>query len=663
VTEGTYTVALAGQPNVGKSTLFNLLTGMNQHVGNWPGKTVERKEGAFTYNGHTYRLVDLPGTYSLTANSAEELIARDFVIEERPNVVVVVVDAATLERNLYLVAELLPLPAPVIVALNMMDVAQQEGFEIEPEVLEAALGVKVVPMIATKNAGTRELLAAIDEVVRHVDGYAPRRPEVRADHRDVLAQIEALIAGYVPQPYPQDWAALKLLEGDSEITRLMQEHLPEERWQQVYDVLRQHDDALVAVASGRYEWIARMIRAAVTRPRIGQIGLTERLDRWAAHPFWGLVILAGILGLAFWLTYTIGAPLQDLLDTYVVGGLADLLGHLLANAPVWLQGLVVDGVVGGAGTVVTFLPILVIFFAVLSLLEDMGYMARAAYVMDRFMHLMGLHGKSFLPLFLGFGCNVPAVMGARVIESPRARLLTIFLAPLIPCAARMTVVAFLTPAFFGSAATFVSWGLVVLSLVVLAVSGVVINRVAFKGERAAFIMELPLYHFPNWRTIGLLVWQRSLAFLKKAGTIILVISAVVWVLSVLPGGDIESSFLARLGRLLEPVGLLTGFDWRLMVALLTSFIAKENSIAVLGVLFEAGEGAGLAEMLAAAFPAATALAFLVVQMLFVPCVAVVGVIRQEAGSWKWTLFNLGFLLLVSWAVGAGVFRLARLVGL
>nr|HID12932.1 ferrous iron transport protein B [Anaerolineae bacterium] len=661
--EGTVLVALAGQPNVGKSTLFNLLTGLNQHVGNWPGKTIEQKVGTFTHNGTTYRLVDLPGTYSLTANSAEELIARDFIIKERPDVVVAVVDAATLERNLYLVAELLPLPAPVIVALNMMDVAQQEGFRVEPEVLEAALGVRVVPMIAAKNIGVRELVEAIDAMARDGYVYTPKCPEVRADHQNVLIQIETLIEGHVPGPYPQGWVALKLLEGDREITRLIQEHLPEERWQQVHDVLRQHDDAMVAVASGRYEWIGRMIRAAVTRPKVGQIGLTERLDRWATHPFWGLLILAGILGLTFWLTYAIGAPLQELLDTYVVGGLAGLARAGLAGAPAWLSGLIVDGAIGGVGAVLTFLPILVIFFAVMGILEDVGYMARAAYVMDGFMHLMGLHGKSFLPLFLGFGCNVPAVLGTRVIEARRARLLTILLAPLIPCTARMAVVAFLAPAFFGHAATFVSWGMILLALVVLALSGVFINKTVFRGQRAAFIMELPLYHVPNWRTISLLVWQRGLAFLKKAGTLILIVSVVVWALSVLPGGGIESSFLAQIGRLLEPVGVLAGFDWRLMVALLTSFIAKENSIATLGVLFGAGEEAGLAETLAATFPAATALAFLVVQMLFIPCVATVGVVRQETGSWRWTLFNLGFLLMVSWVVGAAVFWLARLVGL
>jgi ferrous iron transport protein B len=516
-------------------------------------------------------------------------------------------------------------------------------------------------MVATKNIGVRQLLETVDQVVRGEIVCNPKPPQIRADHKEVLEEIEGLIAEHVPAPYPPDWIALKLLEGDQEITRMIQEHVSHRQWEAVHDVLRAHDDALVAVAGGRYEWIGRMIRAAVTRPRAGQIGLTERLDRWATHPLWGLLVLASILGLTFWLTYTIGTPLQDLLDTYVVSGLANLARTWLAGAPAWLTNLIADGIIGGVGSVVTFLPILVIFFAVMGTLEDLGYMARAAYVMDSFMHLMGLHGKSFLPLFLGFGCNVPAVLGTRVIESRRARLLTLLLAPLVPCTARMAVVAFLAPAFFGSAATLVSWGLVLLALVTVAVSGVLINKTLFRSQRAAFIMELPLYHLPNWRTIGLLIWQRSISFLKKAGTVILLVSVVVWALSVLPNGEIETSFLAQMGRLLEPVGRLMGFDWRMMVALLTSFIAKENAIATLGVLFGAGEEAGLAETLTTTFPVATGLAFLVVQMLFIPCVATVAVIKQETDSWRWTLFSLAFLLVVSWAAGVGAFGLANLV--
>lgn len=665
------TVALAGQPNVGKSTVFNVLTGLNQHVGNWPGKTIEQKVGTYRYNGTIITIVDLPGTYSLSANSPEELIAREYIIRERPDVVAVIINAAALERNLYLLAELLALPSPVVVGLNMVDVADHEGIKIEPEVLEAALGVPVVPMVATKNRGIDDLVAAIARLATGDLSYEPKVPEIRPDHKDVLAELCGLCAGQVPAPYPLEWVALKLLEGDAKVTRMMEAHLPDEAWQKVYAILHAHEDAVIDVAGGRYEWIGRMTRAALVRPRLGQVTFTDRLDRVATHPFWGLLLLAGMLGLVFGLTYTIGAPLQDWLDSYVIGGLAGLAGQLLASAPAWLRGLVIDGVLGGAGMVVTFLPILLIFFATMGLLEDMGYMARAAYVMDRFMHLMGLHGKSFLPLFLGFGCNVPSVIGARIVESRRARLLTILLAPLVPCTARMAVVAFLAPIFFGAAAPLVAWGLILLSLLVLAISGVVLNKVLFKGERVAFIMELPLYHVPNRRTIGLLVWQRTLEFLKKAGTIILVVSVIVWALSILPGGEVESSLLAGIGRLLAPVGALMGLDWRMMVVLLTSFIAKENSIASLGILFTStgltAGGAGqeearLAALLSGALTPAAGLGFLTVQMLFVPCVATVAAIKQETDSWKWTAFSVGFLLIVSFVVGIGVYQLARWAG-
>lgn len=654
-------VALAGQPNVGKSTVFNLLTGLSQHVGNWPGKTVERKEGVYSHNGTEVHIVDLPGTYSLTAHSSEEVIARDYIIRERPDVVVAVVNASSMERNLYLVAELLPLPSPVIVAVNMMDVAHQHGVNVEPEVLEAALGVPVVPMVATKNQGIRELVQAIDDLVQDGALYQPKRPEIRDDHRGVLREIRDLVSPYVPEPYPEDWISLKLLEGDDEILVMMEGRVPEDVWERVHAILREHEDAVVAIASGRYEWIGRMTRAALVRPGIGQVTITERLDRWATHPVWGLLVLAGILGLVFWLTYSVGAPIQGLLETYVVGGSAQLAENVLAGAPAWLGGLVVDGVIGGVGTVITFIPILVIFFAFMGLLEDVGYMARAGYVMDRFMHLMGLHGKSFIPLFLGFGCNVPAVMGARVIESRRGHLLTIMLAPLVPCTARMMVLAYFTPLFFGAAAPLVAWGLVGLSLAVLAVSGVVINKVAFGGELSAFIMELPLYHVPNWQTIGILIWQRSLSFLKRAGTLILVVSVVLWALAALPTGEIETSFLAGMGRLMAPVGALMGLSWKMMVALFTSFIAKENAIASLAVIYGAGEEAGLAEILPQVLTPAAALSYLVVQMLFVPCVATVATVFSETNSWKWTLFNLVLLLVISFGLGILVFQIASLV--
>lgn len=655
-------IALVGQPNVGKSTVFNLLTGMNQHVGNWPGKTVERKEGRYKHGGKTFTLVDLPGTYSLSANSAEELITREFILTESPDLVVALVNAANLERSLYLVAELVTLPAPLLIVLNMMDVAKQEGYRIEPEVLEAALGVPVIAFTATHMDSVQPLMVVIQDILESKVKSQPKTPVIRQDHQAVLDHVIQLLCPYPFTPYPREWIALKLLEGDTEITRRVKAALPDEEWQTLHDLLKQHDDALLAIASGRYEWIGRMTRAAVTHPKIGQISLTDRLDRWAAHPLVGLIILGLVLGLVFWLTFTIGSPAQTWLENNAIVPFGSLVSNAMVEAPRWLRGVIVDGIIGGVGSVLTFLPILIIFFASFGFLEDIGYMARAAFVMDNFMHWMGLHGKSFLPLFLGFGCNVPAVIGTRVIDSWKSRLLTILLAPLVPCTARMAVVAFLAPIFFGRQAIFVVWGLVALSIFILILLGVILNRVLFKGERSAFIMEMPLYHIPNWRTIGLLIWQRSMSFIKKAGTTILILSLVIWTLSYLPSGDPENNILSWIGQFLEPAGRVMGLDWRLTVALLTSFMAKENAIATLGVLFGNTAGSGLAQTLVATYSPATALAFLTVSILFIPCAATVAVIRQETGSWKWTFLNIGLMLVISVVTAIIVFQLASLIG-
>jgi len=662
--ETSIVVGLAGQPNVGKSTVFNLLTGLGQHVGNWPGKTVERKEGMLSRDGTRLRIVDLPGTYSLTANSEEERIARDFIVHDEPDVIVMIADASALERNLYLLAELLVLPVPVVLGLNMMDVAEAQGIHIEPHVLAAALGLPVIPLVATKNQGASELIATAEHLAREPASFRPARPEIAQPHRDVLAQVRTLLTEHVPAPYREDWVALKLLEGDREVTDNAQSWLPENNWSSIEVLLKEHEDAVLDIASGRYDWIARMVRAAVMHPGLGQISLTDRLDRIAVHPFWGLLLLLAMFALVFWLTFTVAAPIQQWLDVFVIEQLQSWLAATLANAPPWLADLLVHGVLGGVGIVVTFVPILVVFFTALAFLEDTGYLARAAYVMDRFMHLLGLHGKSFLPLFLGFGCNVPAVMGARVIDSQSGRLLTILLAPLVPCSARLLILALLTPVFFGNQALVVSWGLVLLNILVLAAVGIALNHTLFRGQHAAFIMEMPLYHLPNLRSIGYFVWNNTWAFLRKAGTIILVVSIVIWALSSFPDPDVEQSYLARFGQSLAPIGQLMGMDWRMIVALISSFIAKENAIATLGILYGAGEGGGgLAGTMAAVVSPATALSFLTVTMLFIPCVATVAVMYQETRSWRWTLFGVLLLLLIALSAGVTVYQGAKWLGI
>lgn len=656
-------IGLAGQPNVGKSTIFNLLTGLDQHVGNWPGKTVERKQGKFKSNGVSLEIVDLPGTYSLTSASEEERITRDFILEERPDVVVMVADAAALERNLYLLTELLQLPVPVVLALNMMDVAQSQGVEVEPHVLEAALGLPVIPVVAARNEGVDLLVERTVALARSAHEFDPCRPDSGEGNREIMDRLQSLIQGHVPEPYTEPWISLKLLEGDTEAMEGAKRWFPEEVWGEVHTLLKDHEDAPIEVASGRYEWIGRMIRAAITHPKVGQVGITDRIDRFAVHPFWGLLLLVMTFGLVFWVTYSVAGPVQEWLDVVVVGGLQRSVVYALAWAPSWLSGLVADGILGGAGVVLTFIPILAVFFAALAILEDTGYLARAGYVLDRFMHGLGLHGKSLLPLFLGFGCNVPAVMGSRVIESRRGRLLTILLTPLVPCAARLLVVAFLAPAFFGRGATLVSWALAGMNIFILAAVGILLNVTLFRAERMALIMELPLYHKPNLRTIAMFVRNNIWSFLRSAGTVIVIVAVVIWALSTYPGMTVEESYLARFGKAIEPFGELMGMDWRLLVSLISSFIAKENAIAALGVLFGQGDDTvGLAAAMKASVAPAAALSFLVVTMLFIPCVATVGAIKKETRSWGWTLFSVNLLLVIALGAGILVYQMATKIG-
>jgi ferrous iron transport protein B len=654
-------VALAGQPNAGKSTVFNILTGLSQHVGNWPGKTVEKKEGAHAADGVEMRIVDLPGTYSLTAFSEEEKVARDFIIHERPDVIVLLVNAAALERSLYLLAELLLLGSPVIVAVNMLDVAEAQGIRIDAEALEKALGLPVVPMIATKNRGIRELVQRIISVSHGEVQPLPKLPLVREDHRKLFEELTTLIRDAVHPPYTTPWVAAKLMEGDPEISAMMEGLAPAPVWGQVRSLLIAHEDSLHAVVCGRYDWVEEITRACVSRFRMGQVVMTDRIDHVLTRPAFGIPVLLAVLGCVFFLTYKVGFPFQKLLERFVSGFTADI-EPFLTTAPDWLRGLLIGGVIGGVGSVLTFLPILLIFFATLALLEDVGYMARAAFVMDRFMHLVGLHGKSFIPMCIGFGCNVPAIMSVRIIESKKARLLTMLLTPFVPCTARLAVLTFIAAAVFAADATLVVWSLVTLNILVLGAVGMVVHNFFMKEEPTPFIMELPLYHRPDPNTIGHVVWWRTVAFVRKAGTIILTMSILVWLLAYFPDGRTETSILARIGHLLEPLGLPLGLDWKMVTALITSVVAKENAIATLGVLYGVG-GQGLLKVLPAVMGHAPALAFLTVLMLFVPCAATIAVMKREMADRRWFVTSLVLTLVVSYLVGLAAYRIALWAGL
>ncbi len=657
--EKEISVALVGQPNVGKSTIFNILTGLSQHVGNWPGKTVEKKEGVHRIDNTLIRLVDLPGTYSLTAFSEEERVTRDFIINEKPDLTVLVLNAAALERSLYLLAEVLLLTRRVIVSVNMLDVAEAQGSQIDAKALQDSLGLPVIPMVAKRNSGVKELVNQIKALVSCDGNFRPEQPEVSADHQDIYQNILQIISPSIEAPYTPEWAAVKLMEGDPEAWQMVERRAKPADWKTIQLLLSKHEDALHAVVNGRYDWIEKMTRAAVSHFKMGEVVLTDRIDHILTRPVFGIPILLAVMAFVFFLTYSVGVPLQ----TWMAEGVrhfGDWMAPHLASWPGWFSGLVIDGIVGGVGSVITFLPVLLIFFAVMAFLEDVGYMARAAFVMDRIMHLVGLHGKSFIPMCLGFGCNVPAVLGTRIIETHKARMITLFLIPFVPCTSRLAVLTLVSAAVFKEQAVYVSWGILALNIAALGLAGMFVNKTIWKQD-APFIMELPIYHTPDLKTIGMVVWSRIVSFIRKAGTVILGVSLIVWLLSYFPSGNVDESWLAAIGRLIQPIGAPLGLDWKMITALLTGLVAKENVVATLGVLYSVGED-GLSAVLPTVMSFPSAAAFLVVMMLFIPCAATVAVLRQEMKSKKWFYATILMTLCVSYLGGAAAYQLFRLMG-
>lgn len=657
-----YRIALAGQPNVGKSTVFNLLTGMRQHVGNWPGKTVEKKTGVFSNNGNEYLVVDLPGTYSLSANSPEELIARDYLVIEQPDLVVVVVNAAALERNLYLVAELLSLTVPIVIALNMLDVAEAEGQKILPDVLESSIGTKVIPMVASKKQGKEGLLDAIHDEI-HGDGAKKgpvSLPKMRDDHRVAIEGIHHIIAAHVTAPYPEDWIALKLLEGDKVVLQLMNDRLPEKQWHSLQTQLEKHDHTMLAVVEGRHEWIKEVSRHAVEALQKQKMSLTKRWDRWATHPVYGYFLMLGILIGGFVVTLLLAGHVTGFLFNKALPAASSWVAGSIPTSPPWLEGLIVKGVIGGVGMVISFMPILIGFFALFAVLEDIGYLSRVAYLMNRFLKKIGLDGKSFMPLCYGLICNIPAVMGARVIQSYRARIMTVLLTPFVPCGAQIMIAAFLASIFFSQFwAVIVVVGMIVFNFLILGFTGMLLKRLALSKDQTGLIMELPLYHRPNFKTVSTQVVWRTREYLVRAGTVILAASVVVWWLSSYPTGELKTSYMGLAGGLLSPLADLMGLDWKMMVSLFTSFIARENTLATLGVLYSLEGTGGLGATLKTAITPAGALAFIVVNMLFMPCIGTIGVMYSESKSFKWVGITLLYMMMVAFILGILTYQITK----
>ena len=663
-------VALAGNPNSGKTTVFNELTGSHQHVGNWPGVTVEHKEGTTRRHGRAFRVVDLPGIYSLSPYSQEEIIARDFLLNERVDVIVNIVDASNLERNLYLTTQLLELGLPTIVALNMVDVAEGMGQKLDIPMFASLLGVEIVPTVAARGEGMGAILDRALQLIEH--GYeAPRSarhsPEVEIEVSKLLDRIRVNPDCVLPLR----WLLIKTLEGDPEARRRLAGCSEDAQ-----DTLRKVDetrrhleqgfggDPEAVIADGRYGFIGGLLREVVTRtPSIDRIAASDRIDDVLLHRWLGIPIFLTLMWLTFKLTFDVGG----LFTNWIQMGVS-ALGAWASGAmpPGPLASLVVNGVIAGVGGVIIFVPSIAIIFVIISFLEDSGYMARAAFLMDRSMHLVGLHGKSFIPLLMGFGCNVPAVMATRTLETREDRLLTILINPLMSCTARLPIYILFTGVFFSTHGAMVIFSIYALGVILAVASGKLFKRILFAKAASPFVMELPPYRMPTLRGTMLHVWERTSLFLSKAGTMILAASVVIWVLGSLPWGvrfASENSLVGHLGRLIEPLVRPLGFDWKAAVALLFGVGAKEIVVSTLGVLYGGGHGtAGLQGALATSFTPLTAYTFMVVSLIYVPCIATIAAIKRETNSWKWTLFAVSYSLVLAYVIGFAVYRLGMVVG-
>ncbi len=668
-------IALAGNPNCGKTTIFNELTGSSQYVGNWPGVTVEKKEGKL--KGHKdVTIVDLPGIYSLSPYTLEEVVTRNFLIEERPDVIINIVDGSNIERNLYLTTQLVELGIPVVVALNMMDVVNKNGDMINTSKLSKTLGCEVLETSALKGKGLKELSDKAVEIGRGTPKVTLLNTFSK-DTEEVLSNIEKLLKGNSLIKNPR-WFYIKLFERDEKVLEYLK--LDNNTKDKIDNLINNYeesldDDAESIITTERYDYIGKITTSCVKKKNNSNLTTSDKIDkvvtnRWLALPIFALVML----GIYYIAVTTIGAIATDwvndtLFAELIQGNVSDWLMNMQVSD--WLHGLIVDGIIGGVGAVLGFVPQIMVLFFLISLLEDCGYMARVAFIMDRIFRRFGLSGKSFIPMLIGSGCSVPAVMASRTIENDRDRKMTIMLTPFIPCSAKLPVFALLAGAFFPSQ-PWAAPSMYFLGIAMVILSGIILKKTKlFKGDPAPFVMELPQYRIPSLKGLLIHMWDRGKAFIIKAGTIIFVASGLIWFLQSFSWSlqmvDAQDSILASIGNVIAPIFAPLGFgNWQSAVATVTGFLAKENVVATFGVLF--GLGAELTESdpnlvstMGQLFNVVSAYSFMAFTLLAAPCFAAIGAIKREMGSWKWTFIAIGYQTGLAYVVSLIIYQVGRLI--